>query len=103
LLSQILVFDPNLRLPIAEIKNHKFFGDITWKEVEQRKLEPVPFKPNPLKYRYLLSNKYNSISSLHGESNSDGILQMASKIESPKKNLLGDFTLYKVNKEFENF
>jgi len=24
-------------------------------------------------------------------------------IDSPKKKLLGDFTMYKVNKEFENF
>jgi hypothetical protein len=27
-------------------------------------LEPVPYKPNPMKYKYLLSNKYEQLSSL---------------------------------------
>lgn len=27
-------------------------------------MEPVPYKPNPMKYRYLLNNKYEQISSL---------------------------------------
>ena len=56
-------------------------------------MEPVPYKPNPLKYRYLLQNKYEIISNIDN----------ACKIESPKRNVLGDFTMYKVNKEFEKF
>lgn len=53
-----------------------------------------------MKYRYLLQNKYESISNL----NSTGPDGLATKIESPKRqNILGDFTIYKVNKEFEHF
>ena len=103
LLSQILVLEPNLRLSISDIKQHKFFADIDWKVAEKRGLEPVPYKPNPLKYRYLLLNKYNSISNISGEQLSDGMQESPSRVESPKKSVLGDFTMYKVNKEFENF
>ncbi len=68
----------------------------------------MPFKPNPMKYRYLLQNKYPQISSVHGLLDEGGEEATTStsgpaKIESPKRNLLGDFTMYKVNKEFENF
>jgi hypothetical protein len=70
--------------------------------VESKNLDPVPYKPNPQKYRYLLQNKYNQISSLKGEVNQNGEIS-PTKVDSPKKNLLGDFTMYKVNKEFENF
>ena len=54
LLQQILVLEPNLRLQFQDIKQHKFFADIDWKKVAKKELEPVPYKPNPLKYRYLL-------------------------------------------------
>ncbi len=64
LLQQIFVLDPNLRITIADIKQHKFFADVDWRSVESRKLEPVPYKPNPLKYRYLLQNKYESVSNV---------------------------------------
>lgn len=47
-----------------------------------------------MKYRYLLSNKYELISNID---------KYGTKVESPKRNVLGDFTMYKVNKEFENF
>jgi hypothetical protein len=46
------------------MKQHKFFGDIDWKVTEARRLEPVPYKPNPMKYKYLLSNKYEVLTSL---------------------------------------
>lgn len=58
LLQQILVLEPNLRLQFKDIKQHKFFADIDWKKVANKELEPVPYKPNPLKYRYLLQNSY---------------------------------------------
>jgi hypothetical protein len=48
------VFDSNLRINIEEIKKHKYFSDIDWVKAGNRKLEPVPYKPNPMKYRYLL-------------------------------------------------
>jgi len=58
LLSQILVVEPNLRLSIEDIKSHKFFSEIDWKKAAKKQLEPVPYKPNPMKYRYLLQNTY---------------------------------------------
>lgn len=65
LLQKIFVSDPNLRISIADMKQHRFFQDIDWTLVERRKLEPVPYKPNPSKYKYLLQNSYKQVSSLH--------------------------------------
>jgi hypothetical protein len=48
------VLDPNLRISIADMKQHKFFADIDWQAAELRHLSPVPYKPNPMKYKYLL-------------------------------------------------
>ncbi|CDW91165.1 camp dependent protein kinase a catalytic subunit [Stylonychia lemnae] len=107
LITQILVLEPNLRLSIDEIKAHKYFAEYDWKKVTEKQLSNIPYKPNPLKYKYLLQNKYPPISSVTGVMNNDegeGQNQpIPAKIDSPKKNLLGDFTLYKINKEFENF
>jgi hypothetical protein len=36
------------------MKQHKFFADIDWQAAELRQLSPVPYKPNPMKYKYLL-------------------------------------------------
>jgi len=55
LISQILVLEPNLRLPISEIKKHRYFSDIDWLKVALRQLEPVPYVPDPNKFRDLLS------------------------------------------------
>eukprot|EP00347_Sterkiella_histriomuscorum_P015976 403354976 len=107
LISQILVLEPNLRLSIQDIKQHKYFADINWDQVIEKKLEPAPYKPNPLKYRYLLQNKYPKISSIQGILPQDGENLLAqlpqNKVDSPKKSVLGDFTMHKINKEFENF
>ena len=54
LLQRIFVLDPNLRITIQDIKEHKFFSEIDWAVAEKRQLAPVPYKPNPLKFRYLL-------------------------------------------------
>lgn len=54
LISQILVYEPNLRLSIEDIKAHKYFADVDWSEVADRRMEPAPYKPNPFKYKYLL-------------------------------------------------
>ena len=54
LISQILVLEPNLRLSIADIKKHRYFSGIDWVKVTERKLEPVPFIPDPNKYREVL-------------------------------------------------
>ena len=50
------------------MKQHKFFSDTDWRQAENRLLEPVPYKPNPMKYKYLLSNKYEVLSSLQPQS-----------------------------------
>ena len=73
-------------------------------------IEP-PYKPNPMKFRYLLQNNYETLSNLGTitqSNNDDNPLKMAADpgsacSPSPKKRMLGDFTMYKVNKEFENF
>ena len=95
LISQILVLEPNLRLPIADIKKHRYFSGIDWVRVTERKLEPVPFIPDPNKYRELLTKEQEEISNL----------KFQRRAESPKKNnyFLGDISLYKINREFDNF
>lgn len=67
-----------------------------------------------MKYQYLLQNNYERISNLQGElnnlqqnpdddpsPNSRGINRGNSPLK--KTNMLGNFTVYRVNKEFENF
>ena len=77
-----------------------FFKEVNWDKVRRRQISPdeVPYKPNPNKYRYLLSNTYPDTSNL-AKADEPG----SGCSHSPGKNLLGDFTVYKVNKEFDNF
>ena len=58
LLQQILVQEPNLRINWDEIRNHKFYSDVNWSDVEHKKQKSVPYKPNPMKHKYLLQNTY---------------------------------------------
>ena len=58
LISQILVLEPNFRLPITEIKKHRYFSDIDWVKVSNRKLEPVPYIPDPNKFRDALLKEH---------------------------------------------
>jgi len=44
LVKNILVVDPNMRLEIADIKQHKFFRGIQWDLMASRKIAP-PFEP----------------------------------------------------------
>ena len=44
LVRNILVVDPNMRLEIADIKQHKFFRGTNWDHIAQRKIKP-PFEP----------------------------------------------------------
>ena len=52
------------------MKEHKFFGNKDplrfWTDVTARTNERtnIPYRPNPLKYQYLLSNKYQGRSNL---------------------------------------
>jgi hypothetical protein len=68
----------------------------------------VPYKPNPMKYKYLLNNKYETIDNLDPKGSGTKFAPEKSNEYSPgtqkkKKPILADFTMYKVNKEFENF
>lgn len=95
LLSQILVLEPNLRLPISEIKKHKYFADVDWTSVMNRKLEPVPYKPDPDKYKYLMQQReqFETISNLNEKRHR----------QTKKTYFLGDLSLYKINKVFADF
>ena len=84
-------------MTIEEIKQHRFFTDINWDDVRKRCLEPVPFVPERYKYHHLLQNEYKSLK------NTDDPSTRASSVSPKRGSLLGDFTLYRVNKEFEDF
>ena len=92
----------------------QFYKDIDWTKVRQRDFDSddIPYKSNPNKYKYLLSNEYPFVSNLNGVIQTptnvftEGSTDKASdpnRTNSPQKKLLGDFTLYKVNREFYNF
>ena len=36
-----------------------------WTQIQAKSFQEVPYKPNPLKYSYLLQNEYPNISNLH--------------------------------------
>jgi hypothetical protein len=62
----MFVTEPNLRISLKQMSQHKFFSGVDWKEVSEKKL-PVPYTPNPMKYKYLLSNTYPDVSNLTTE------------------------------------
>jgi hypothetical protein len=73
------------------MRSHKFFNEVDWREAESRRLQPVPYKPNPMKYKYLLSNKYEQLSSLHSQSQQrKGTATPQSQFEAPAESLGGD-------------
>lgn len=88
-----------------------FFKDFDWEKIRNKEIDDdsIPYKPNPNKYRYLLENQYDSTSNLmrlQPQTATSLVGQIPEEPESasPKpKRLLGDFTMYKVNKEFDNF
>ena len=63
-MQQIFVQEPNLRISLENMKHHKFFADVDWQAAAKRQLSPVPYKPNPMKFKYLLNNPYEKVSSL---------------------------------------
>lgn len=74
----------------------------------------MPYRPNPLKYKYLLQNKYETVSNLvnsTGANDSGGespLLASATKKNvqgsmGAQKLLGGSYTVTKINKEFLNF
>lgn len=69
LLTQIFVTEPNMRITLQGIKQHKFFTQDKdyWRQIKNKEINNVPYRPNPLKYRYLLQNKYETVSNLTAE------------------------------------
>jgi len=102
LLQCIFNVEPNCRITIKEMMKKSFFRDSNWEKIRNRQIDPdtVPYKSNPNKYRYLLHNQYPEISNLVDKASQD---EPGSGGSSPHKRLLGDFSMHKVNKEFENF
>uniref|UniRef100_A0A7S3CPC5 Uncharacterized protein n=1 Tax=Strombidium rassoulzadegani TaxID=1082188 RepID=A0A7S3CPC5_9SPIT len=113
LLQCIFSVDPNMRISINEVMKKSYFKETNWEQVRAKKFDPddVPYKPNPNKYRYLLQNKYPEMTNLDSSQAPPGGPQAPGAqppnsealFSSPKKSLLGDFTILKVNKEFDNF
>jgi serine/threonine protein kinase len=82
LLQHILTIEPNLRISLTDIKEHRFFAHNDWSRVKSKSMGPPPYKPNPMKYRYLLANKYADVQGMNEEVNAD---------------------IVRVNKELEDF
>ena len=98
LLQCIFNIEPDLRITLKDMVKKPFFKDLNWESIRNRDIyafDKVFFTPNPNKFRYLLQDKYPNISNIPGNS---PLLP-----ESPNKHLLGDFTIYKVNRAFDNF
>lgn len=115
LLCSIFNPEPNLRITIKDIMKSPFFKDYDWDKLRNKVIDPkdVPYKPNPGKYRYILSNSYEDTCSGTVPESRPGTEQRTrsgagdydapGSAKSPRKKLLGDYTVYKVNKEFDNF
>ena len=107
LVKDLLNKDPFQRPLWEDVKQHRYFHDIDWEKAKKKELD-VPYKPNAQKYQDLMKNNYPNISSLDPNGARVAYQPQKTAAYSPnthkkKKPLLGDFTLYKVNKEFEHF
>ena len=115
LLQCIFNVEPNLRISVKEMTKKSFFKDMDWESIRNKQQDPedIPYKPNPNKYQYLLDNEYEEVSNLYrGQPGTAASMpgqtpltanEEPGSASSPKKRMLGDFTIYKVNKEFDNF
>ena len=74
-----------------------------WDRIRKRDIdsEEVPFVPNLTKFNYVFNETHPEISNITGTEKSPN--EPNSSLSQNNKRLLGDFTIYKVNKEFENF
>lgn len=68
LLAQIFLNDPEMRPSIDKIKKHRLFMNDQpadyWTKIQSKSFQEPPYKPNPLKYAYLLQNEYPVTSNL---------------------------------------
>eukprot|EP00353_Schmidingerella_taraikaensis_P010032 CAMPEP_0185574492 /NCGR_PEP_ID=MMETSP0434-20130131/5946_1 /TAXON_ID=626734 ORGANISM="Favella taraikaensis, Strain Fe Narragansett Bay" /NCGR_SAMPLE_ID=MMETSP0434 /ASSEMBLY_ACC=CAM_ASM_000379 /LENGTH=498 /DNA_ID=CAMNT_0028191095 /DNA_START=2150 /DNA_END=3646 /DNA_ORIENTATION=+ len=67
-LSQIFQSDAEMRPTIEALKKHRMFmqdkSSDYWAKMLSKSYQEVPYKPNPLKYSYLLQNEYPIVSNL---------------------------------------
>ena len=49
-----------MRISIEDIKEHKYFQEVRWKELKERQWGDIPYKPNPMRFKYLLANQYET-------------------------------------------
>ena len=69
-----------------------------WKQVQQKKLNggKVPYKPDLTEYSLSQTDQLVEVSNLSPSNNNNE----EARIEKRKPEFLGNFTLYKVNREF---
>ena len=67
-LSQVFLSDPEMRPSIDKLMKHRLFMELKpadyWQKIRAKTFQEVPYKPNPLKYAYLLQNDYPTVSNL---------------------------------------
>jgi len=67
-LTQIFQSDAEMRPSIDTLKKHRMFmqdkPNDYWAKIVTKNFQEVPYTPNPLKYAYLLQNKYPEVSNL---------------------------------------
>lgn len=105
LLNRIFTVDANLRITISEIMGTPFFKDVNWEELRAHEIDEdkIPYVPEADRYFDLLkkTEEYYEVSNqsatLHTEHEQSPVMPKTARVP------LGDFTLVKVNKAFENF
>ena len=91
LIKLILTCDPHQRIELEEIKSHAYFRDTDWTQMKNRSMIP-PYVPQDKTKDILFWDTFLKIEEIDKEEKN-----------RVSTNFLGDFTLIKVNKEFENF
>ncbi len=85
-----------MRPPIDALKKHKLFTQDKpadfWQKIAAKNAQEVPYKPNPLKYSYLLQNEYPLVSNLGKKTNTQ---VGAAREETPMMFHLADAALMK--------
>ena len=89
LLQEIFKLEPNLRITIAEIKQHKFFASTVWDKVKNKSVE-VPYAPEVGKFQHLLASELS-------------IKKEETEKPVKRQSVLESLNLQRINKEFEDF
>ena len=93
LLSQIFVLEPNLRIALQGIMQHRFFASTDWAKLRDKQVE-VPYVPPSVSHSRMSTHREVS-NAVVVESDSTQVANMT-KMEA-------EMLLHRVNKEFESF